>query len=394
MKLLCYFLIIILTLCTSIETIAQNEEVNSAYITRFGNLSPNIHKDRLQKWQVKWFVFTNAGLNSYWSDYTEGSLSTRLTPQLCFGGGVWVSPKIGLSVQFTGFESKADKFAQGIFTVERPRYAMSDGRNYWKEYTKWIDLGINLYINLTRIIFGYEGDNSQDNMNQIIISPGIGATHHYSLPYGSANEFSGHLELGYSRFFEKKKDISLDVRLRALFYDSAYDGINDGNPFDVNLSINVGVTYTFDIRKKNTNNLRNKIDITESESNSYRLSHSSTTENIIIPKTEASSVLPFMISFQHDRINVNSTDRFNLARVARYINNSTDKKIIISGYPDQTDGSHHRSLWLAEHRALNISKILIEEFYVSPERLIIDNQAARTDTTPLYLGCAVITESK
>ena len=42
-------------------------------------------------------------------------------------------------------------------------------------------------FNLTRLIGGYEGISSSKHLNQFIASIGVGATHHYDLPYGSAN---------------------------------------------------------------------------------------------------------------------------------------------------------------------------------------------------------------
>ena len=100
-------------------------------------------------------------------------------------------------------------------------------------------------FNLTRLIGGYEGISSSKHLNQFIASIGVGATHHYDLPYGSANEWSGHLELQYSRFFSTKKNLSLDVKLRWLFYETKYDGVFNHQLFDENISLNVGMTYYF-----------------------------------------------------------------------------------------------------------------------------------------------------
>jgi hypothetical protein len=64
-------------------------------------------------------------------------------------------------------------------------YTDADGNKYWKEKIKWWDLSLNAMFNLTRLIGGYEGINSSKHLNQFIASIGIGATHHYDLPYGS-----------------------------------------------------------------------------------------------------------------------------------------------------------------------------------------------------------------
>lgn len=78
-------------------------------------------------------------------------------------------------------------------------------------------------FNLSRLIYGYEGKNSERLKNQFIFTVGIGGVHHFNTP-ARRNEWSGHFELQYSRFFSKKKDWSLDFKLHSILYQTNFDG--------------------------------------------------------------------------------------------------------------------------------------------------------------------------
>ena len=98
-------------------------------------------------------------------------------------------------------------------------------------------------------------------MGQLMAAAGIGAVHHmgYEHSYGSDNELSAHLELQYSQFFNAKKNVSLDLKARALLYQSNFDleyGQADhaAQHVDANLGLNVGLTFY--LGKKGANGWR------------------------------------------------------------------------------------------------------------------------------------------
>jgi hypothetical protein len=115
---------------------------------------------------------------------------------------------------------------------------------------RWMDLSASVQLNITRLIYGYEGYLSPNNMNQFIVNFGLGATHHWlgKDAYGSDNTLSAHVELQYSRFFTKSKRFSIDLKLRGIFYNSEYDGehgLEDyaAKKIDFNIGPHIGFTY-------------------------------------------------------------------------------------------------------------------------------------------------------
>ena len=375
-------------LCCGIASsaFAQVKEGESITMTQVDTIQVTNHKERVitNPFWNNWFVTADAGVNAFWGDCPVGKFKDRLTPQFNVGVGKWVIPGFGLNLQFTGFRSKGDKGVQGLYTRGSQTYTDADGNKYWKEKIKWWDLSFNAMFNLTRLIGGYEGISSSKHLNQFIASIGVGATHHYDLPYGSANEWSGHLELQYSRFFSAKKNLSLDVKLRGLFYETKYDGVFNHQLFDENISLNVGMTYYFKERgwgRTTTNTTIYKqddrqISYLNDEINRLR---SMKADTVVIEKGTAEVLqnivtFPYLVNFVIDKVKVVNREKVNLKAVAAMIKATPAQRYLVCGYADKHTGSVKRNLWLAENRAKNVYKVLTEEFGVSADQLVLDDK--------------------
>lgn len=373
-----------LMLCCGIvsSSFAQIKEGESVTRTQVDTIQVTNHKERVitNPFWNNWFVTVDAGANAFWGDCPEGKFKNRLTPQFNVGVGKWVTPGFGLNLQFTGFRSKGDKGVEGLYTRGSQTYTDADGNKYWKEKIKWWDFNVNAMFNLTRLIGGYEGINSSKHLNQFIASVGIGATHHYDLPYGSANEWSGHVELQYSRFFSAKKNISLDVKLRGLLYETKYDGVFNHQLFDENISLNMGVTYYFKDRgwgRTTTNTTIYKQDdmqIAELNRTINELRRMKP-DTVFIEKGDKNMItFPYLVNFVIDKVKVVNREKVNLKVVAEMIKATPEQKYLICGYADKYTGSVKRNVWLAENRAKNVFKVLTEEFGVSADQLVLDDK--------------------
>ena len=371
-------------LCCGIASsaFAQVKEGESITMTQVDTIQVTNHKERVitNPFWNNWFVMADAGVNAFWGDCPVGKFKNRLTPQFNVGVGKWVIPGFGLNLQFTGFRSKGEKGVEGIYTRGSKMYTDGDGDKYWKEKIKWWDFSLNAMFNLTRLIGGYEGDNSSKHLNQFIASVGIGATHHYDLPYGSANEWSGHVELQYSRFFSAKKNLSLDVKLRGLLYETKYDGVFNHQLFDENISLNVGVTYYIKKRgwgRTATNTTIYKQDDREIArlNDEINLLRSMKPDTVVIEKGVQSTVtFPYLVNFVIDKVKVVNREKVNLKTVADMMKATPEQKYLICGYADKYTGSVKRNVWLAEHRAKNVFKVLTEEFGVPADQLVLDDK--------------------
>lgn len=197
-----------------------------------------------------WFVTASVGYHAFLGDYgSVGDFGGLLSPDFKVGVGKWFTPGIGAKVQFgmgnsKGYSKEHTMFAQG------GQLTTSDGTPYWETKMKWLDFNVNAMFNLSRLFCGYEGKDSKRLMNQFIASVGLGALHHYGIN-AQRNEWSGHFELQYSRFFSRKKNLSLDVKAQAMVYQTNFDAVTlksngeDSRWFDSNVGLSVGLTYYF-----------------------------------------------------------------------------------------------------------------------------------------------------
>lgn len=216
-----------------------------------------------------WFIFATGGAHTFRGDYSnDGAFLGTVSPDYSVGFGKWFMPWLGLKAEFIQSNSR------GYTELPEGGYGYGDWTgNYRKMKTGWLDFSGSAMLNLTRLYYGYEGYGSRDHMGQLIFSAGIGAVHHlgYAHSYGSDNELSAHLELQYSQFFTPKKNLSLDLKLRSLLYESNHDLVygqyNAAKHVDANLGVHLGLTYYFGKnsgwRRGTTNVYRNEYRETE-----------------------------------------------------------------------------------------------------------------------------------
>lgn len=197
-----------------------------------------------------WFVFGEVGAHAFVGDYgSVGDFDGLVSPDFKIGVGKWFTPGIGAKFQFGMGNSRGYTKEETMFVDGGP-YTTDDGTPYWKTKMKWLDFSVNAMFNLSRLFCGYEGKESNKLMNQFIISVGLGALHHYGID-AQRNEWSGHFELQYSRFFTPRKEFSLDVKAHGILYQTNFDAITlkstgeDSKWFDANIGLSVGFTYYF-----------------------------------------------------------------------------------------------------------------------------------------------------
>jgi outer membrane protein OmpA-like peptidoglycan-associated protein len=80
------------------------------------------------------------------------------------------------------------------------------------------------------------------------------------------------------------------------------------------------------------------------------------------------------VNFVIDKVEVVNRERVNLKVVADMIKATPNQKYLICGYADKHTGTVKRNIWLAEHRAKNVYKILTNEFDVPASQLVLDDK--------------------
>lgn len=202
-------------------------------------------------WKHNWFFAANVWCQKFIGDYNSyGKFSETLSPEVYLSVGRWATPSFGVGVEAGIGQSHGFTSAEHTtpYTMLGTMYTTSDGQNYYKQKIKWWDAGINIHLNLSRMIMGYEGANRKEMMGQFILGMGVGWIHHYGFENGNPqlNEISGKVDLQYSQFLTKAKRVSLDVKARLTLYQTNFDGNFDYpgcQKWDYNIGMAVGFTF-------------------------------------------------------------------------------------------------------------------------------------------------------
>lgn len=249
MKKLTFCMMLLFLLCSS-SIGAQTMEQDSITLIETPQPTDDHYRVVTNRFLDNWFVLGSVGYHAFFGDYgTVDDFAGKLSPDFNVGVGKWFTPGVGVKFQFgigdsRGYSKEPTHYTYGQIVTN------DEGIPYWKTKNKWWDLNANVMLNLSRLFCGYEGLNSDKLMNQFIFSAGIGALHHWDIE-AQRNEWSGHLELQYSRFFSKKKDFSLDFKVYSTLFQTNFDGVtlksNGENSkwFDANVGVRVGFTYYF-----------------------------------------------------------------------------------------------------------------------------------------------------
>ena len=189
-----------------------------------------------------WFFYGSVGAHTFRGDYSRlGKFSGTISPSYELGFGKWFTPGVALRIGFMlsdtrGYFSEDLHFNRGGDSFEPFKFG-------------WWDLNAGAVLNLSRLIVGYEGYGRKALMNQFLLYAGLGIVHHtgYGGGYGSNNELSARAEFQYSRFFTPTKRISLDLKLRGIFYQTNHDGEYGqadyaAHKIDCNLGAALGLT--------------------------------------------------------------------------------------------------------------------------------------------------------
>ena len=209
------------------------------------------------KFGKNWFAFATAGAHTFRGDYSGmGKFWGTVSPDFGVGIGKWFTPGVAVKVEFIRSNSRGyTAYMSGHYGYGGIRQ-QADGTPYRKMKTDWWDISGSVIFNLSRLFLGYEGFNSPKLMNQFMFAAGIGGVHHmgYGHSYGSDNEWSGHLELQYSRFFTRAKRWSLDFKVRGIFYQTNFDleyGQADhaAKKWDGNIGLDLGFTFYLDSKR-------------------------------------------------------------------------------------------------------------------------------------------------
>ena len=322
-----------------------------------------------------WFITAGGGVQVYMGENDSyGSLGKRLAPALDISLGKWITPAVGVRMQYSGLQAKGWSSGQTPY---------SDGLvsgNIYKEKFNVMNLHAAFLWNISNAISGYRSDRFWDFIPYV----GFGWARSWAND-DDRNEMAGNIGLLHNLRLSDAFDISIDMRLMVV--NQRFDFVSRGSAFEGMGSVTAGITYNFPVRKfqrasdiivvddntefiETINDLQRKLSKAQAARES--LLKELATEKGKAPQVikEVHAILPDLaIFFEIGKAKLTEKSMINLGYVANAIKQVPDREFIIFASADKETGTPEFNQKLSEKRGNAVFEALTQKFGVNPDQL-------------------------
>ena len=322
-----------------------------------------------------WFITAGGGVQVYMGENDSyGSLGKRLAPALDISLGKWITPAVGVRMQYSGLQAKGWSSGQTPY---------SDGLvsgNIYKEKFNVMNLHADFLWNISNAISGYRSDRFWDFIPYV----GFGWARSWAND-DDRNEMAGNIGLLHNLRLSDAFDISIDMRLMVV--NQRFDFVSRGSAFEGMGSVTAGITYNFPVRKfqrasdiivvddntefiETINDLQRKLSKAQAARES--LLKELATEKGKAPQVikEVHAILPDLaIFFEIGKAKLTEKSMINLGYVANAIKQVPDRVFIIFASADKETGTPEFNQKLSEKRGNAVFEALTQKFGVNPDQL-------------------------
>ena len=335
-----------------------------------------------------WFITVGGGGQIFFGDldkYLE--LGDRITPALDISVGKWFTPGLGLQVSYSGLKLKGIALNDDAHFVTNNVINQSElrdlndfksrfgNKNPFEQDTKFFNIHIDGMLNLSNLLCGY----SETRVWNVIPYVGVGLIRTFDQgTRGNTVSFNG----GLINKFRLGSRVDLNLTIKGAIMDDKFDnevsGPKENNSFDGRLGATRGLTFR--LGKQGWNRSTSTTTIINNDAEVNRLNselNNLRAENNRLknaPKGEKVVTFPYLVNFVRNKVDVVNRELVNLKSVAEMIKATPNKKYSVIGYADKQTGTADRNVWLAENRAKNVYDILVNEFNVNPNQLVLDSK--------------------
>lgn len=367
---------------------SYSEYTESSNVQTETTTSSDKYKVETNHFWNNWFITVGGGGQVFFGDldkYLE--LGDRITPALDIAVGKWFTPGLGLQVSYSGLKLKGITLENDAHFRTNNTINVSDLRDqdaYKKEFgnknpfeqdTKYFNLHVDGMLNLSNLLCGY----SETRVWNVIPYVGVGLIRTFDQgSRGNTVSFNG----GLINRFRLGSRVDLNLTIRGAIMDDKFDnevsGPKENNSFDGLLGATLGLT--FKLGKQGWNRSTSTTTIINNDAEVNRLNselNNLRAENNRLknaPKGEKVVTFPYLVNFVRNKVDVVNRELVNLKSVAEMIKATPNKKYSVIGYADKQTGTADRNVWLAENRAKNVYDILVNEFNVNPNQLVLDSK--------------------
>ena len=349
------------------ETVIEIENVKGPYVTN-------------GFWD-NWFVSAGGGVQVYFgSDDSHGSLGKRFAPALDISAGKWITPSVGVRMQYSGLKAKG--WSHGLSPYSEGK---ADAKGFYKEKFNTMNVHGDFLWNISNAI----GGERVDRFWNFVPYVGFGLAR--SEGNGtSKNELAANAGLLHNLRISDAVDVSIDMR--TMFVNQRFAHSNGSDGVNVMATVTAGITYKF-----NTRGFQRASDLIVVEDNTRYVQEIAQLEGMLRKADQQRSVLemqlknvkeelnnansvempvPLMpdlaIFFEIGKADLTQKSIINLGYMADVIKQFPAKSFVIFASADKETGTPEFNMALSHKRGEAVHKVLVEKYGVDPSQLRID----------------------
>ena len=336
-----------------------------------------------------WFFSVMGGGNIAMSENIRfASFGKRWGGNVTFSAGKYFSPAVGARVElgFANLHSSAnrelvnaypEKFGNGVYKFNAFTAYVDGLFNFnnifakYKESTRLNVVGIiGIGLN-TSFGFSDKVDPWQHAIDE------VENTGKYLIDKDGKTGLALHsgLQLGYK--LSEAFDINLESTVH--FADDGCNGTRYDKKYDTYINVAAGMTFHFKDQyqarrfKYITMTDQDEINRLNDQINKARADMVPPTPVIKVEKTvKTQRILDMTVSFIIDKYNITDIQKNNVQKVAEYMANNPEVKLVVTGYADVKTAYPAYNLKLSKRRAEAVYNMLVKDFHVDASRLRID----------------------
>ena len=387
------FLVLALSAC-AFNAFAQTEPVvtetsndKERVVTTVTTTKNVLTNDFKYNWELigalgtQFYLGDNDKYYSFWQRFTFPAVDVMLTkwasPVIGFTLGVEANSFNGLYQRVGGVSNELGARFQTNNFIKHGATADSKQVDYYQQKGFYWNPFIAATFDISNLLGGYKGGRFYTLQMYLGGGVALGKS-------DPVNARGVSFNAGLVNKFRLGERCDLVINLRGALMSDDFDGesrlleptvkqVNKNVPFDGMAGVTAGLCYHFGV-KKNLHNWTKAADTTVEHF--YAPVTVPGPERIVKETVEVvrpvDPSLWFHIQFKVDKTEIQPRERININSIADFIKSAPDTKFIVCGFADKQTSYPEHNLWLSEHRAKNVYDMLVNQFGVNPEQLVVD----------------------
>lgn len=328
-----------------------------------------------------WFISVGGGAQIYFGESdTYGDLGKRLAPALDVSVGKWITPAVGLRLQYSGLKAKG--WTNGLLPYSDGR---ADSNGYYKEKFNTMNIHADMLWNISNAI----GGERIDRFWNFVPYAGFGLAR--SSGNGtSKEELAANAGLLHNLRLSDALDLNIDMR--AMIVNQRFAYTSGSNGVNVLGTVTAGLTYKF-----NTRGFQRASDLIVVEDNTRYVEEIAALKEMLEKADRNRSVMEMQLRTSQQALNeANSVEMpvpllanlaiffeigkadlteksiINLGYMADVIKQFPEKNFVIFASADKETGTAEYNMELSQKRGEAVYKVLVDKYGIDPSQLKID----------------------